>query len=366
MENKNIIYNLSIQQANKSNALAYNKDYVANNIDASFKILDNAYAGTGKQYAKLKMAIESSKCIDERCDYEINQIARLNDAPALSIEFLQQVVDQLYITEDDYYDVNNDYSFMVANCIMTNKPGFSKTEGYNVYLELLEDGSQEITFEGPLLENPLKINSSTLGALIESNSDLVIETPDINKDMLRLLVDTGVLAEGSADENGELLPEAALAEEFILKNTDGSFDYEIIDIGMGKGRNVLKFDLDKIIRKTKPFINAEVSGLLQQEQSVVAAWNVFIARGSSEEEDDQMAQNANAGSLAWDYKEVLPLSQKNKELFEENYAKYFAKNYLKQFITNKLPVVEQDAAVFDLEEARQAKADKFLQDNNLN
>ncbi len=366
MENKNIIYNLSIQQANKSNALAYNKDYVANNIDASFKILDNAYAGTGKQYAKLKMAIESSKCIDERCDYEINQIARLNDAPALSIEFLQQVVDQLYITEDDYYDVNNDYSFMVANCIITNKPGFSKTEGYNVYLELLEDGSQEITFEGPLLENPLKINSSTLGALIESNSDLVIETPDINKDMLRLLVDTGVLAEGSADENGELLPEAALAEEFILKNTDGSFDYEIIDIGMGKGRNVLKFDLDKIIRKTKPFINAEVSGLLQQEQSVVAAWNVFIARGSSEEEDDQMSQNANAGSLAWDYKEVLPLSQKNKELFEENYAKYFAKNYLKQFITNKLPVVEQDAAVFDLEEAKQAKADKFLQDNNLN
>jgi hypothetical protein len=272
----------------------------------------------------------------------------------------------LYITEDDYYDVNNDYSFMVANCIMTNKPGFSKTEGYNVYLELLEDSSQEITFEGPLLENPLKINSSTLGALIESNSDLVIDTPDINKDMLKLLADSGVLAEGSVNENGEILPEAALAEDFILKNTDGSFDYEIIDIGMGKGRNVLKFDLDKIIRKTKPFINAEVSGLLQQEQSVVAAWNVFIARGSSEEEDDQMAQNANAGSLAWDYKEVLPLSQKNKELFEAGYAKYFAKNYLRQFITNKLPVVEQDAAVFDLEEARQAKADKFLQDNNLN
>ena len=53
-------------------------------------------------------------------------------------------------------------------------------------------------------------------------------------------------------------------------------------------------------------------------------------------------------------------------LFEAGYAKYFAKNYLKQFITNKLPIVEQDAAVFDLEEAKQAKADKFLQDNNLN
>ena len=61
-----------------------------------------------------------------------------------------------------------------------------------------------------------------------------------------------------ADENGQLLPGAAIAEEFILKNTDGSYDYEIIDIGMGKGRNILKFDLDKIERKTKPFINAEV------------------------------------------------------------------------------------------------------------
>jgi len=59
------------------------------------------------------------------------------------------------------------------------------------------------------------------------------------------------------------------------------------------------------------------------------------------------------------------LSQKNKELFEANYAKYFAKNYLKQFITNKLPTVTEDAAVFDLAEAKKAKAQKFLQDNKL-
>ena len=30
---------------------------------------------------------------------------------------------------------------------------------------------------------------------------------------------------------------------------DGSYDYEIIDIGMGKGRNLLKYDLDKIKEK---------------------------------------------------------------------------------------------------------------------
>ena len=32
MENKNILYNLTLKQANQSNALAYNRDYVAGNI----------------------------------------------------------------------------------------------------------------------------------------------------------------------------------------------------------------------------------------------------------------------------------------------------------------------------------------------
>ena len=134
---------------------------------------------------------------------------------------------------------------------------------------------------------------------------------------------------------------------------------------MGKGRNILKFDLDKIQRKIQPFVNAEVAGMLQQEQEVVAAWNVFIARGSSEEEDSQMMQNANAGSLAWDYNKVLPLDQEKKILFETNYMNYFMKNYLKQFITMKLPSVQEDAAVFDLAEAKQAKAQKFMDDNKL-
>ena len=40
-------------------------------------------------------------------------------------------------------------------------------------------------------------------------------------------------------------------------------------------------------------------------------------------------------------------------------------NYLKQFITDRLPTVTEDAAVFDLAEAKKAKAQKFLQDNKL-
>ena len=131
-------------------------------------------------------------------------------------------------------------------------------------------------------------------------------------------------------ETGELTAQAKISEEFVLKNADGSFDYEIIDIGNGKGRNILKFDIDKIMRKADAFINAEVAGLLSSEQE-----------------------------------EVLPLSQEHKMTFGQRYLEYFKNNYLNQFITNKLPTVEEDAAVFDLEEGKKAKAQKFIDDNKL-
>ena len=151
-----------------------------------------------------------------------------------------------------------------------------------------------------------------------------------------------------------------------VMNPDGSFDYEIIEIGDGKGRNVLKYDLDKIEKKVTPFKNAEVAGLMSSEQDVVAAWNVYISKDTSVEEDAQMAQNANAGASSWSYEEDLPLQQDKKVLFESKYKEYFMNNYLKQFTTNQLPTVKEDAAVFDLSEAKKAKAQKFLDDNDLN
>ena len=106
--------------------------------------------------------------------------------------------------------------------------------------------------------------------------------------------------------------------------------------------------------------------LLSSEQDVVAAWNVYISKGTSVEEDDQMAQNANAGYSSWSYTEDLPLMQDKKVLFEKKYKEYFMNNYLKQFTTNQLPTVQADAAVFDLAEAKKARAQKFLKDNELN
>ena len=361
MENKNTIRNLFIKQAQNSDALGYNLDYLSTPVSNEFDVLGRAYEGTGRLYASLKNKIKNNNCNSENCYVEMLQIKQLEDAPQTSLDFLSDVATELSTTEESNFDPNNNYMYAVANSVMLRKPGFSKTEGYDMVLNLLEDGSQEIMFSGPFFEKTLTINNRTLSSLLESDTSIVSTTPDINKEMLRLLIDTGLFNKEDVDDGGELLPNAKIQETFILKGPDQKPDYEIIDIGMGKGRNVLRFDLDKIEKKATPFINAEVSGLLSSEQEAVAAWNVYIAKGSSVEEDDQMVEDANAGSLAWSYEEDLPLSQDNKELFLEKYKKYFMNNYLKQFITNKFPTVEADAAVFNLEEGKKAKAEKMNQ-----
>lgn len=365
MENKNITTNLLLKQINQSNAIAYNNDYLAESSDYNFKILEVAYANTAKMYAAIKMDIKNNNCTTGNCYYENQKIKQLEEAPQVSINFIQNILGELAVTDTPNYDVNNDYRYLVANSIFTSKPGFSKTDGYQLYLILNDDGTQTMIFNGPMFEKELVINSAALESILEADTFLVTPTPDIQAEMVQLLSRVGIFNLEDVLENGQLAPNARISEEFIMKNSDGSFDYEIIDIGGGKGRNILKFDMDKIERKVAPFINAEVAGLLSSEQQAVAAWNVYIAKGSTPEEDDQMVQNANAASESWSYEKDLPLSQDKKVLFESKYKDYFMNNYLKQFITNQLPTVTQDAAVFDLQEARKAKAQKFLQDNKL-
>jgi len=364
MEN-NLNQNLFLQQFNESNAMAYNQGFISNTSDYNFQLLENAYRNTGRVYAKLKLAMDSNRCQDETCAYELSEIKHLQEAPQLSLDFLSSLLAELSITDDPNFDPNNNFKYTAANSVMTAKPGFSKSDGYNVYLDLLPNGAQQIVFIGPAFVEPLVINNTALNALNESNTSLVAPTPDINKDMLRLLTEVGVFSPDMVGENGELSAGAKITQEYVIMNPDGTPDYEIIDIGNGKGRNTLKYDLDKIEKKVTPFINAEVAGLLSSEQDVIAAWNVYISKGTNVEEDDQMAQNANAGEDSWSYEEDLPIMQDKKVLFEKKYKEYFMNNYLKQFTTNQLPTVQADAAVFDLAEAKKAKAQKFIDDNNL-
>ena len=365
MEN-NLNQNLFLQQFNESDAMAYNQGFISNTSDYNFQLLENAYRNTGRVYAKLKLAMDSNRCQDETCAYELSEIKHLQEAPQLSLDFLSSLLAELSITDDPNFDPNNNFKYTAANGVMTAKPGFSKSDGYGVYLDLLPNGAQQIVFIGPAFAEPLVINNTALNALNESNTSLVAPTPDINKDMLRLLTEVGIFSPDMVGENGELSAGAKITEEYVIMNPDGTPDYAIIDVGNGKGRNTLKYDMDKIEKKTTPFINAEVAGLVSSEQDAVAAWNVYISKGTSAEEDDQMAQNANAGEDSWSYEEDLPLMQDKKVLFEKKYKEYFMNNYLKQFITNQFPTVQADAAVFDLAEAKQAKAQKFIDDNNLN
>jgi len=366
MENKNLFQNLYLKQFNQSNAIAYSEGFVANTSDYNFQLLDNAYRNAGKTYAKLKIAIESNKCISEHCSMELAGIKNLEESPQASLDFLSSLISEFSVTEEPNFDPNNNYKYTVANSLMMGKPGFSKTDGYNAFLDLLPDGSQQIVFIGPALETPLIINSAALNALLQSETSLVASTPDINKDMLRLLTEVGLFAQEMIGENGELTSAAKITEEYIVMNPDGTPDYEIVDIGNGQGKNMLKYDMSKIEKKVTPFINAEVAGLMSSEQDVIAAWNVYISKDTSVDEDAQMAQNANAGSSSWIYELDLPLQQDKKVLFETKYKEYFMNNYLKQFTTNQPPTVKEDAAVFDLAEAKQAQAQKFLDDNNLN
>ena len=365
MEN-NLYQNLFLQQFNESNSIAYNESFVSSSSDYNFQLLDNAYRNAGKIYAKLKIAIETNNCMSEDCALELTGIKNLEESPQASLDFLSSLIAELSVTEESNFDPNNNYKYTVANSLMSGRPGFSKTDGYNAYLDLLPDGSQQVVFIGPALKEPLVINSSALTALTRSDTSLIASTPDINKDMLRLLTEVGLFSPDMIGENKELTASAKITEEYVMMNPDGSFDYEIIDLGDGKGRNVLKYDLEKIEKKVSPFINAEVSGLMSSEQDVIAAWNVYISKDTSVEEDAQMAQNANAGASSWSYELDLPLQQDKKVLFEIKYKEYFMNNYLKQFTTNQLPTVKEDAAVFDLAEAKKAKAQKFLDDNNLN
>ena len=366
MENENLFKNLYLKQFNASNAIAYNESFIKNTSNYNFQLLDNAYRDAGKYYAQLKIAIESNKCQSPNCAIELAELKQLEEAPNNSLQFIDTLITQLNVTEEKSFDPNNNYRYTVANSVMMAKPGFSKDDGYNVYLNLLASGSQQIAFYGPAFEEPLIINSTSLQALIDSDTSLLASTPNINKDMLLLLSETGLFMQEMIGENKQLKSNAKISEEFVIKNPDGSFDYEVIDIGNGQGRNVLKYDMAKIEKKVTPFINAEVAGLMSSEQDVIAAWNVYISKDTSVTEDDQMVQNANAAGSSWSYELDLPLQQDKKVLFETKYKEYFMNNYLNEFTKNQIPSVKEDAAVFDLSDAKKAEAQKFLDDNNLN
>ncbi len=360
---KNIQKNLLIKQINQSDAIAYNKSFLQNPVDSNFNIL-KAFEGTEKEYARLELAIKDGTCEEQGCQMEMDRLQYLTNAPTVFMDFIENVMGELMVTDEENFDPNNNADYTIANCMLNDRPGFTKTSGYDIELRLLGDGSQQLTFTGPGFYEPLILNSSSLQILLDSGTFLIASTPNIGKMMSRLLTEVNVFSPEMVNaETEELMPNAKISEEFIVMTPQGDFDYQIIDIGGGKGRNVLRYDMDKIERKVTPFINAEVAGILDSEQEAVAAWNMYISKGTSEEEDDQMVQDANAFGLAGRMKLIYRCHKIKKVLFMKKYKEYFMKNYLIQFTTNQLPNVQADAVVFDMAEMKKAKAQKFAEEN---
>ena len=363
----NIQKNLMIRHMNNSDVLAYNRDFIAKPTNTNFNVLD-AFKGTEREYARLEIAIKNNDCImGDDCSIELATLSKLKAAPQMFIDFMANVAGELQITETSNFDPNCNADYTVANCILTDKPGYSKDEGYDVELILRqEDGTQELVFQGPMFYRPLVFNSSTVASLLDSGTYLVAPTPDLPKEMQELLVETGLFNPDMFDKKTKkLIDGAKISEAFILKNVDGSPDYEIIDIGNGKGRNVLRYDIDKMERKATPFVEAEVNGILSSEQQAIAAWNVYLAQ-DTEDENVIISQDKYAWSDSWTYENDLPLSEDKRFMFLDKYKKVFAKNYIMNYTKNQLPFIEKDAGVFELAEAKEAKAQKFLDDNNLN
>jgi len=346
--NKNVITNLTIKQMTQSSAMGFDKSYLARSSDVNFDILGKAFANTGKEYARLKIAVENNTCQSDNCNFEINRMKQLKEAPKDALDFLSLIVAEVETTEEPNFDPNNNYEYTVINCILKQRPGFSKTDGYDVALYLLEDGTQDLVFVGPAFETPLVINNSSLNSLYEAGISIVTSTPDITKEMAKLLTEVNIFHMEDVNTNGELKANAKIKEQFILKNPDGTFIYEVVDLGNGKGRNLLQYDMDKIMKTANPFVESEISGLLAVEQEAIAAWNVYFSEGKY-----------------WSYTEDLPLSQDKKDLFAKKYKDYFMDNYLKKFTENQVPTNPEDAAIFDLQEAKMAKAQAFIEANNL-
>ena len=78
-----------------------------------------------------------------------------------------------------------------------------------------------------------------------------------------------------------------------------------------------------------------------------------------------LAQDPNPVNTEAETTEDLPLDQNKQNEFSKKYKDYFMNNYLLQFTKNQLPTVPEDAMVFDLAEARKAKAQAFIEANNL-
>ena len=338
---ENRIKSQELIKQDSNDGIAYNTKVLEGNVGPNLNILGKAFDGKAAIFAANTLRINNNDCPDGNCEKLSHENQILQNAPQNAMQFITQLKTELSATEQPNYDTNNPYSYMVINNIINGRLGFGPKDGYNIDMNLVDDGSFDLKASGPGLDEPFKINSGVLNKLVMDNKSLISQTPNINEGAGAVLIESGLFNPAHVNKKDNTLTDDAKISlaDFGVLNVEGEPVYDQVEIeieGEKYMRNVYKYDEGKIIKRLKPFLDAEISGILSDEQSGVALWNMYLANDTSMVEDDERVEDKNAGDKSWAYQD-LPLSDKQKQEFSLKYQSYFVKNQLLPFIQNQVP-----------------------------
>lgn len=339
LDNKYV--NKTIKEYSQSDAIGFKIDAFKESVNGGSlqdtPAVDAMYQGTSQEYADLTQALKSGKISGDEGQIAQNRLRALDQAPGVTKNFLENLYSVFDGTEEKYYDPNNNYEWALANKIFKGAPGFGENQGYSIEMKMKEDGSQDLIAYGKPFDNgEFIVNSASLNDMLEAGIEPVSVTPDIPTDMQVVAASSGIF-EDSMIEGDKLKPSAMLdIDKYALRGSGGEFEFEEVQINDKQKRKFHKFDKDKILQKVDPFLRAEIAGIMENESSAVAAWNMFIGSKITGEDDAQREIDATAGDNSWSY-DILPLDAKHKRDFYEGYKEYFFDNYLKAFTQNIIP-----------------------------
>jgi|TARA_A100000172_G_scaffold19174_4_gene10594 hypothetical protein len=339
LDNKYV--NKTIKEYSQSDAIGFKIDAFKESVNGGSlqdtPAVDAMYQGTSQEYADLTQALKSGKISGDEGQIAQNRLRALDQAPGVTKNFLENLYSVFDGTEEKYYDPNNNYEWALVNKIFKGAPGFGENQGYSIEMKMKEDGSQDLIAYGkPFDGGEFTVNSASLNDMLEAGIEPVSVTPDIPTDMQAIAAGSGVF-EDSMIEGDKLKPSALLdIDTYALRGPGGGFEFEEVQINDKQKRKFHKFDKDKILQKVDPFLRAEIAGIMENESSAVAAWNMFIGSKITGEDDAQREIDATAGDNSWSY-DLLPLDAKHKRDFYEGYKEYFFDNYLKAFTENIIP-----------------------------
>jgi len=167
-----------------------------------------------------------------------------------------------------------------------------------------------------------------------------------------LLSDSGIFGEDMLDDKGQILPTAALGEEFIVMGPDGKPEYEIVVSSDGtRQQAMLKWDEQKFNNKIKLYLETQLETMQEDPSDMIGLWNVRLSPGAKtydedlaraalglpDAEADVVKQAWNESKFSqivqepWSYDDI-PLSDEKKALFAAMYASKIKNSFKKRFM----------------------------------